>query len=28
MNSKTLILAYKNGYFDFPRRIKSDKISK
>lgn len=25
---KTLILAYKNGYFDFPRRIKSDKISK
>jgi Predicted DNA binding protein len=25
---KTLILAYKNGYFDFPRRIKSDKVSK
>ncbi|QGA68623.1 helix-turn-helix domain-containing protein [Sulfolobus sp. E11-6] len=25
---RTLILAYKNGYFDFPRRIKSDKISK
>jgi len=24
----TLVLAYKNGYFDFPRKIKSDKMSK
>jgi len=24
----TLVLAYKNGYFDFPRKIKSDKVSK
>jgi len=25
---KTLILAYKYGYFDFPRKIKSDQVSK
>lgn len=25
---KVLVTAYKSGYFDFPRRIKSDKVSK